>query len=117
MSNEKYTKYKFEILMSSADDPMLAAGAYYVSIRDRVGTPLVDTYLSHRFLSVSDARIAEMEAEIAELKAAFRGKEEADVTVEFEEVVEQEEAAVAEEAPVEEAPAVEEPAEDAPVEE
>ena len=71
-------------------------------------------------LSVSDARIAEMEAEIAELKDAFRNKDEADVTVEFEEVVEQEEAAAAEEAPVvEEAPAQEETpaAEDAPVEE
>ena len=62
-------------------------------------------------LAISDARIAEMEAEIAELKAAFRSKEDTDITVEFEEVVEQEEAA-AEEAPVEEAPA-----EDAPVEE
>lgn len=67
-------------------------------------------------LSISDAHIAEMEAEIAELKAAFRNKEEADVVVEFEEVVEQEEAA-AEEAPVEEAPVEEAPAEDTPVEE
>ena len=47
-------------------------------------------------VALAEQHIAEKEAEIAELKAEFSGKGEPDISVDFEEVVEQEEASVAE---------------------
>jgi len=67
-------------------------------------------------VALAEQNIAAKESEIAALKAEFGGKGEPDVSVEFEEIVEEEEAAAeAAEAPAEEAPAEE--TGDAPAEE
>lgn len=49
MGPQRIGDYNFEVLVCSQNDPLYEATPYYVSIRDKVGTPLCDTFLTHRF--------------------------------------------------------------------